>query len=61
MKRQESCAQARGFVALAVQRGSASDVLPVDLKHGEINEYLGQPGAYTERVERFLRGLGLPL
>lgn len=60
-QRQDSCAQAREFVALAVQRGSASDVLPVDLKHGEINEYLGQPGVYTERVEHFLKRLGLPL
>lgn len=61
IQRDDSCPQARGFVALATQRGSASDVLPADLKHGEINEHLGLPGVYTERVERFLRALGLPL
>jgi arylformamidase len=61
LQREESCPQAREFVAKASLFGGAADVLGVNLTHGEINENLGKPGAYTERVERFMRGLGLPL
>jgi hypothetical protein len=33
-------------------------VLPEDLSHGDINGTLGQPGAYTDRVDAFLRSVG---
>jgi arylformamidase len=35
-------------------------VLPVDMKHGEINKELGLPSDYTTTVEDFMRSLGLP-
>lgn len=34
-------------------------VLPVDMKHGEINQELGLPSDYTNTVESFIRSLGL--
>lgn len=61
LQREASCPQARDFVARASLFGGAADVLGVNLTHGEINEDLGKPGAYTERVERFMRALGLAL
>jgi hypothetical protein len=35
-------------------------ILPVDMKHGEINKELGLPSDYTTTVEAFMRSLGLP-
>ncbi len=35
-------------------------MLPVDMKHGELNKELGLPSDYTTTVERFMRSLGLP-
>jgi arylformamidase len=57
-KRSESCPMNRAFAAKANSLGGAVEVLPLDLSHGEINMQLGQPGAYTDRVEAFLRSLG---
>jgi len=56
-RREDSCAQARGFVAKANGLGVHSEVLAQDLSHGEINKLLGKPGAYTDAVERFMAGL----
>jgi len=58
-KRGDSCAQARAFAAKAESLGGHVPVLPVDLSHGEINNRLGLPGAYTEGVDAFLHSLGL--
>jgi arylformamidase len=52
--REDSCAQARGFVAKASSLGVHAQVLPQDLSHGDINQLLGKPGAYTEAVEAFM-------
>jgi arylformamidase len=41
--------------------GGRIEVLPMALTHGEINMELGKPGAYTDRVEAFMRGLGWKL
>lgn len=35
-------------------------VLPVEMKHGEINKELGLPSDYTTTVESFMHSLGLP-
>lgn len=56
-RRAESCAQARDFATLIPAGGPQVQVLPVDLSHGDINATLGQPGAYTASVDRFLAGL----
>lgn len=59
-QRDDSCPQARAFAAKAESLGGRVAVLPVDLSHLEINDLLGSPGEYTERVNAFLRSLGLP-
>lgn len=59
--RHESCPANQAFAAKARQLGGRVDVLPMHLGHGEINEQLGVPGPYTERVEQFMRELGWKL
>jgi arylformamidase len=54
----ESCPANRAFALKAGKLGGRVDVLPMALTHGEINMQLGLPGAYTERVEQFMRQLG---
>ena len=57
-QRNDSCPQARGFVAKASSIGVRASVLPADLSHKEINHKLGLPGPYTDGVEAFMRSLG---
>lgn len=52
-----SCAQARAFAAKASGFGSRVEVLPQDLRHGEINADLGEDSAYTVGVDAFLASL----
>ena len=56
--RDDSCVSAREFAAKAVAFGGSVTVLPVDLNHMQINDQLGLPGAYTDAVDGFLRGIG---
>ncbi|AWI53143.1 esterase [Aquabacterium olei] len=56
-RRAESCQQARDFSARVPAGAPQVQVLPVDLSHGEINATLGEPGTYTDAVDRFLGGL----
>jgi hypothetical protein len=60
-RREESCEQARGFVAHAGSLGLRAQVLPQDLSHGDINAQLGLPGAYTQAVEAFMASLSAPV
>jgi acetyl esterase/lipase len=57
----ESCPANRAFALKAEKLGGVVDVLPMALSHGEINMQLGLAGAYTERVEAFMRELGWKL
>jgi arylformamidase len=59
-RRSDSCPQARAFAAKASAMGGRVTVQPEDLSHGELNERLGASGAYTDRVDAFLRSAGLP-
>jgi arylformamidase len=59
-RRKESCAQSRTFQAALAKRGAAAQVAAEDLSHRQINVNLGQRGAYTQRVDAFLRAQGLP-
>ncbi len=60
-QRSNSCAQADAFAARAATlHGARVKVLPVDLSHGEINDLLGEPSAYTADVQAFIESLGLP-
>lgn len=58
-KRADSCPQARAFAEKATSLGGNMRVLPIDLRHAEINEMLGSGGEYTRDVDRFLASLGL--
>ncbi|HEY9193361.1 MAG TPA: alpha/beta hydrolase [Methyloversatilis sp.] len=58
-RRDDSCDQAQAFAARATELGARAEVLPEDLSHGDINGTLGQPGAYTDRVDAFLRSVGV--
>ena len=53
-----SCPPNRAFATKAESLGNQVEVLPMELTHGEINSELGLPGAYTERVDAFLRRVG---
>lgn len=55
-----TCPQARTFASKAIELGGKVTVLPVDMKHGELNKELGLPSDYTATVENFMRSLGLP-
>lgn len=59
-RRRDSCPQAQAFAARATEFGGHVEVMPVDLKHAQVNDYLGLPGPYTSGVEAFLRAQGLP-
>lgn len=55
-----TCPQARTFASKAIELGGKVTVLPVDLKHSELNKELGQPSEYTTAIEEFMHTLGLP-
>lgn len=57
-RRAQSCEQAGRYVDKATGLGGTARVLPQPLSHGEINARLGQPGAYTDAVDAFLRQIG---
>lgn len=59
-ERADSCGQARGFAAAARRLGVRTEVLPEALSHGEINDKLGLPGAYTDAVDGFIASLFAP-
>ncbi|TLX21960.1 alpha/beta hydrolase [Thermomonas fusca] len=49
------CAEARGFAARAAALSVPMQVLPEALEHGEINDQLGQPSAYTDAVSAWIQ------
>lgn len=56
-ERATSCPQSRAFAAAARRLGVRAQVLPQALSHGEINDRLGLPGAYTAAVDGFIASL----
>ncbi|WP_170975867.1 alpha/beta hydrolase fold domain-containing protein [Rhizobium sp. FY34] len=56
-RRAQSCDQARAFDRKAGTVGVQTEVLPLAKSHGAINEELGEPGPYTDAVDRFIGGL----
>ena len=56
-RRKDSCLQARNFAAQASSLGAHIKVLEQDLSHREVNETLGESGAYTYAVEEFMGSL----
>lgn len=60
-RKDKPCIQAQSFVDKAVQLGSQASTLPEAMSHGEINGELGLDSEYTNKVEVFMKSLGLPL
>jgi arylformamidase len=56
-RRSEACEQAQRYAAKAGGMGVRVQVLPQNLSHRDINETLGQQGAYTDAVDQFIRSL----
>lgn len=56
-QRADSMEQSARFDARGEEIGTRIEVLPKDYTHAEINEKLGEPGAYTDEVEAFMRTL----
>lgn len=54
-RRDDSCAQAQGFLVKANAMGGKVERRLEDKSHGEINEQLGLTGPYTDAVDAFLR------
>lgn len=52
---------ARDFAAKARLGGGQALVLAVDLNHGDVNGQLGLASPYTQAVDDFVRGVGLPV
>lgn len=59
-QREDSCPQAERFVDKALSLGSQASMLQQNLSHMDINQTLGQDGAYTEAVDAFLQTLLKP-
>jgi acetyl esterase/lipase len=55
--RSDSCPQAEAFAAKA---GDRTKVLPVALRHMQIDSELGASNDYTRKVDTFLHSIGLP-
>jgi len=56
-RRADSCSQAQAFTTKAAGFGARVEVLAEDMRHGEIDEALGEPSAYTAAVDQFLASL----
>ena len=56
-QRRDSCTQAHRFEARAASLGARVQVLERELSHGDINQRLGEDGAYTDAVDAFLATL----
>lgn len=56
--RASSCEQAHAYVQKTSSFGNRAQVQAENLSHRDINAQLGLPGAYTDAVERFMKGLG---
>lgn len=58
-RRGDSYPQGRAFAEKAASFGAYADVMPVDLSHAEVNDFLGSESAYTDDVDAFFRTVGL--
>ena len=59
-RRQDAAGAAQRFAAAVAERGGRAEVHEVALSHTEINARLGLDKAYTERVDAFLKSVGVP-
>ncbi|MEO5881340.1 MAG: alpha/beta hydrolase [Caldimonas sp.] len=59
-RRQDAAGASQRFAAAVAARGGRAEVHEVALSHAEINARLGLSSAYTERVDAFLKSVGVP-
>ena len=59
-QRQDAAGASQRFAAAVVALGGRAEVHEVALSHVEINARLGLDNAYTERVDAFLKSVGVP-
>ena len=55
-QRRDACPQGKALAVKASGLGIPMQVLPEDLSHGEINNQLGLPSAYTRAVSAWIEG-----
>jgi acetyl esterase/lipase len=55
------CVQTESFVQKAKSLNLRAEMTPQPMSHKEINEELGLENAYTQRIEEFIRSLGIAL
>ncbi len=56
-RRDGACQQAQAFVSKLRSLGGKAELLAMDLSHGEINQELGRPGAYTAALDGLIAQL----
>jgi len=59
-RRDDAAGASRRFADAVAVRGGRAEVHDVALSHAEINASLGLANAYTERVDAFLKSVGVP-
>lgn len=59
LREDKPCENSKAFMDKGTKMGLRIEMSEQALNHGEINDELGKPNGYTERVERFIRSLGV--
>lgn len=59
VREDKPCENNKAFMDKGAKMGLRIEMSEQALNHGEINDELGKPNGYTERVERFIRSLGV--
>ena len=59
-RRQDAAGAAQRFAAAVAARGGRAELHEVALSHTEINARLGLDNPFTERVDSFLKSVGVP-
>lgn len=55
------CENSKPFIQKGINMGIRIEMNEQAMSHGEINDELGKPSSYTERVEQFIRSLGVSI
>lgn len=59
IREDKPCESSKPFMNKGSSIGLKIEISEQPLSHGEINDDLGKPNGYTERVEQFIRSLGV--
>lgn len=61
LREDKPCESSKPFMEKGADMGLRIEMSQQALSHGEINDELGKPNGYTERVEQFIRSLGIEI